>query len=415
MVWVMAVLLALPAAAPSSELTDARAALDAKDYPRAVELLEKTVAEKPENFPGDFEIHFDLAFAYTQLEQDEKAIEHYRKAVEKKPDLIPARLNLAMVLLRRQRPADAAPHLKAVIDARPDDAGLQHMFARALFDSERFEEAIPAFQRAAEMDPASADARLGLGQSLARLDRFDEAARAYREAAALNAEFAQMTLELGELHESKGRVEQAVALYREYLAAHPQEVAVRERIGFLLLNLKRYPEAIEVLETAVRDNPSVANRAALAQAHSMNDQPAKALPLLREAVAGEPSNADLRVRYANLLLHSQEFVLAAQNYLEAVKNSPDLLDGWNGLAFSLFRVENYQGTLKALAESARLGPEKPAGVYLRALAQDKLQMYPEALASYESFLTLGSGLEDEEWKAGQRIIVIKKVLHKSGR
>ena len=84
----------------------------------------KIVAEKPEDFPGNFELHFDLAFAYTQLEQDEKAIEHYRKAVEKKPDLIPARLNLAMVLLRRQRPAEAVPHLKAAIEARPDDDGL---------------------------------------------------------------------------------------------------------------------------------------------------------------------------------------------------------------------------------------------------------------------------------------------------
>lgn len=415
MVWVMVVLLALPAAAPSSELTDARAALDAKDYPRAAELLENALAEQPEDSPTAFELHFDLAFAYTQLEQDEKAIEHYEQVVEKKPDLIPARLNLAMVLLRRERPPDAVPHLKAVVAARPDDARLQHMFARALFDSKRFEEAIPAFQRSAELDPASADAQLGLGQSLARLDRYDEAAAAYSKAAALDPELAQMTLELGERYESKGHIDKALALYREYLAAHPQEVAVHERIGLLLLNLKRYPEAIKALEAAVREKPSAANRAALAQAHSMNDQPEKALPLLREAVAGEPSNADLRVRYANMLLHSEEFVLAAQNYLEAVKNNPDMLDGWNGLAFSLFRVENYQGTLKALAESARRGPEKPAGVYLRALAQDKLQMYPEALASYESFLALGAGLEDEEWKAGQRILLIKQILGKSRR
>ena len=415
MVWVMAVLLALPAAAASTELADARAALDAKDYPRAAELLEKIVAEKSEESPENFELHFDLAFAYTQLEQDEKAVEHYRKVIEKKPDLIPARLNLAMVLLRQQRPSEAIPHLQAVIEARPDDAQVQHMLARAMFDSERFEDAIPAFRRAAEMDPASADAQLGLGQSLARLDRLDEAAVAYREAGALDPELAQMTLELGELHENKGRVEQAVALYRNYLASHPREVAVLERVGFLLLNLKRYPEAIEVLETAVREKASVANRAALAQAHSMNDEPEKAMPLLREAVAGEPSNADLRVRYANLLLHSQEFVLAAQNYLEAVKNNPDMIDGWNGLAFSLFRVENYQGSLKALGEAAQRGPEKPASVYLRALAQDKLQMYPEALASYQRFLTQGSGMENEEWKAEQRIIVIKKVLEKSRR
>ena len=415
MIWAMAVLLALPSAAVSSELADARAALDAKDYPRAVELLEKIATERSEGSPGDFELHFDLAFVYTQLEQDEKAIDHYRKVIERKPDLIPARLNLAMVLLRGGRPEEAAPHLKVVVEARPEDARLQHMLARALFDGGLPAEAISAFQRVVELDPASADAYLGLGQSLARLYRFDEAAIAYRQASTLNTELAQMMLELGELRESKGQINEALALYRDYLDSHPGEIAVLERIGFLLINLKRYPEAITMLETAVRERPSVANRAALAQAHSMNDQSEKALPLLREAVAAEPSNAGLRVRYANLLLHSKEFVLAAQNYLEVVKNNPDLLDGWNGLAFSLFRVENYQGALKALGESARRGPEKPVGVYLRALAQDKLQMYPEALASYQSFLALGAGLEGEEWKAGQRIIVIKQILRKSRR
>ena len=411
MTWVAAVLLALLSAAPPSELTDARAALDAKDYPRATELLERIVAAKPD----DFESRFDLAFAYTQLEQDEKAINHYRKVVEQKADLIPAQANLAMLLMRRQRPADAAPHLKAVLEARPDDAGFQHMLARALFDAERFEDAIPAFERALELDPASADAHLALGQSLARVERFDEAARAYREAAGLNPAFAQMTLDLAELQESKGRVGKALELYREYLDSHSEEIAVRERVGFLLINLKRYPEAIEVLDAAVREKPSAANRAALAQAHSMNDQPDKALPLLREAVSTEPANTDLRIRYANLLLHSQDFIQAAQNYLEAVNNNPDLLDGWNGLAFSLFRVENYQGALKALAESARRGPHKPANVYLRALAQDKLQMYAEALASYQSFVSLDSGMEDEEWKAGERIKLIKQILGKSRR
>ncbi len=411
MIWVTAVSLLLLAAAPPSELTDARAALDEKDYPRAAELLEIIVAAKPD----DFESRFDLAFAYTQLEQDEKAIGHYRKVVEQKADLIPAQANLAMLLMRRQRPADAAPHLKAVLEARPGDARFQHMLARALFDAERFEDAIPAFERALELDPASADAHLGLGQSLARVERFDEAARAYREAAGLNPAFSQMTLELAELQESKGRIRKALELYREYLGSHPEEIAVRERVGFLLLNLKRYPEAVEVLKAATRGNPSAANRAALAQAHSMNDQPDKALPLLRDAVSAQPANADLRIRYANLLLHSQDFIQAAQNYLEAVKNNPDLLDGWNGLAFSLFRVENYQGALKALAESAQRGPQKPANVYLRALAQDKLQMYREALASYQIFVSLRSGMEDEEWKAGERTKLIKQILGKSGR
>jgi hypothetical protein len=39
-------------------------------------------------------------------------------------------------------------------------------------------------------------------------------------------------------------------------------------------------------------------------------------------------------------------------------------------------------------------------------------MYTDAKGSYERFLAAGTGLEDEEFQARQRIIVIDKILQK---
>jgi tetratricopeptide (TPR) repeat protein len=408
MFWALAGLIAFLAVPPPNDLEQAVKALEAENYAQAAPLLEKALAEDAENV----EVRFNLAFAYSQLQQDEKAIEHYTKLLEQKPDLPQARMNLGMLLLRQNRPAEAAPYLETLAEARAGDFRAQFYYAHALEASGRAGQAIGPYQRAVELDPNSADAALGLGRSLAHAGRFDEAERYYRQAAQIDPQLDGQMLEFAEMLEQGGLKARALALYQVYLATHADAIAVRERVGLLLLNEKRYQEAIPVLEAAVAQSATAANQAALAEAYSLGDQPQKALPAWREAVGADPESPALRLRYANALLNAQMFDDAARNYYTALQRDPSLTDGWNGLAFSLYKLENYPGALKALAELRQRGEEKPAATFLAAITQDKLQMYTEAKESYERFLAAGTGLEDEEFQARQRIKVIDKILQK---
>jgi superkiller protein 3 len=408
MFWVLVALFALQAAAAPSDLEQAIKALEAENYAQAAPLLEKALAADPESV----EIRFNLAFAYSQLQQDDKAIELYAKVVEQKPDLPQARMNLGMLLLRQHKPAEAVPHLEALAQTRSEDFRVQLYLANALDAAGKPQQAIAPYQKAVELDPNSADAALGLGRTLARAGRFEEAEAQYRRAAQVDPTLAGQTLEFAELIEQGGRKEQALALYQDYLIAHADAIAVKERAGFLLLEQKRYQEAVPLLEAAVAQDATAANRAALAEAYSLSDQPVKALPVWRAAVEADPATPALRIRYANALLAAQQFEEAARNYHAALEKDPGLSDGWNGLAFTLYKLENYPGVLAALSELRKHSPEKPAAIFLAAITQDKLQMYTEAKGNYERFLATGSGLEDEEFQSRQRIKVIEKILEK---
>jgi hypothetical protein len=60
-----------------------------------------------------------------------------------------------------------------------------------------------------------------------------------------------------------------------------------------------------------------------------------------------------------------------------------------------------------------LNAEKPGHYYLRAIVLDKHQMLEPALESYEKFLASSEGkYPDEEFKARQRVRIIKKELTK---
>ena len=396
------------AVASANELKEAAEALEREDYAEAAELLEKVAAEDPENV----EVRFNLAYAYSELKQNSKAIEHYQKVVEIKPDLVSARMNLGILLISEERTAEAVPHFQVVAEARPEDFAPQLYHAHALLNSGDPERAIKPYERAVRLNPNSAEASLGLGQSLARAGRLEAAMPRYQQAAELDPQLSQMTLELAELLEKNKNIEQALSLYQSYLRSHPDAIAVAEHIGMLLMEGQRYAEAAKIIEAAVERQPSGANLTALAEAYTLGDQPEKALPLWGRAASASPSNGELRLRYANGLLHAERFEDAARNYFVAAEQDASLTEAWSGLAFSLYKVENFEGALKALQQSFEAAPPQAAQVYFRAIIEDKLQMYEEAQASYQHFLTMNAGMSEEEWKSRERLKVIEKVLQK---
>ena len=402
------------AVAPANELKEAVDALEREDYAQAAVLLEKVVAGDPENA----EVRFNLAYAYSELKQNAKAIEHYQKVVDTKADLVSARMNLGILLMNEERASEAAPHFQIVAEARPADFAPAYYRAHALLISGDPDGAIEPFKQALGLNPDSADAALGLGRSLARVGRLLDAAPHYQKAAELDPRLSEMTLELAELlekseHVAKDKhVEQALSIYRGYLETHPDATAVEEHIGMILMERKNYAEAAEIFEAAVNRQPSAANLAALAEAFALNDEPEKALHIWQRAASTSPSDAKLRLRYANSLLHAERFDDAARNYFVATEQDATLWEAWNGLAFSLYKVDNFDGALKALGNSAQAAPPKPAQLYLQAITEDKLQMYKEAQSSYQTFLDMNPGMADEEWKSKERLKVIEKVLRK---
>ena len=397
-------LLTVPLAA--NPLEQAVKALQEEDWTSAVPWLEKAAGDDPENV----DVQFNLAYCYGQLQENSKAVVHYRKVVDLKPGLIEARMNLGILLMEQGEAGRAAPHFRVVSAARPDEFAAVFSYAQALLESGAAESAAPVFRTALGLDPDAADAHLGLGQALLSSGRAAEAWPHYRRAVEIAPELHPTQLELAEHFERHGAPEKALELYSGYLDVDPEAAAVRQRVGWLLLELERYPEAARFFEQAVERDPSPAHRAALAEAYWNIGETAKALPHLREAAKAENADPALRFRYANWLLHDEQYPEAARNYLALLERAPENAAAWNGLAFAMYKNEDLPAALKALARAAQAAPSQPAQVYLRAIIEDKLELRREALASYRRFIEMKSGLDEEEWKARERAKVIERSL-----
>jgi len=411
-------------------------ALEAQQYPAAVEAFRRAVAADEKNFAA----RFHLALAQSLAGDDAAAIEEYHKTLELKPGLYEAELNLGIVLLNQKQASkehaqngsavrsgnpcasgqiggadgdlcamEAVALLRAAAAAKPETFRPNYYYAEALLATSGWEAALRQFDIALRLDPKSAAAHSGMARALGALGRVDEAETHFRQAEKLDPAYRDGLLELASLREKAKNYDAAIAIYQEFL----DQVGVRERLGQLYLETGRPAEAIPHLENAVKASPSSANLYALGTAYLRAKETQKAMAAFEQAIAAEPSNADLGLSYAGLLRDQKNFAAAAKQYWRITQLEPGSKAAWTGLATMLLSLENYAQALAAFDRLEALGDPSPGIYFFRALAHDHGKQYQPALENYQRFLSLSQDkYPDEEFKARQRIKVIQKELSK---
>jgi tetratricopeptide (TPR) repeat protein len=380
-------------------------ALDEHRYEAAAQAFQNAIQADPK----DYTAHFNLAFAYSALHREADGIAEYRKTLELKPGLFEAELNGAILLLRRKNPAEALPLLEDAARQKPGEFRPRYYLAEAQLGVGDAAKAEENYRTALGVNPKSAATELGLARALARLDRPADAVPHFRQAAALDAGFHDALLELAELYEKNRQTGEALALYREF----PDNAAAQEHAGQLLLENKKYAEAITGLEVAYRKDPTEANRVALALAYLFHEELDKALPLLKDAAAAEPANYDVRMAYGRALRDGRQFPAAAAEFRDAVKLKPNDAAAWSDYAGTAYMAGDLPTALAAFEKARDLGEDTAGNCFLRAIILDKLKQLKPAVEAYQRFLSMSQGKSpNQEWQARQRVRLLERELEK---
>lgn len=183
-----------------------------------------------------------------------------------------------------------------------------------MFAEERNAEgAVVPLERAIRLDPTNADAHHTLGLVYGRLGFFNRAEGPLRRAVALfteqsvnneslRAPLADARNSLGVVLMNLGRYEEALPILRlatEEITYGSQHLALGN-LGLAYIHRQRYPEAIEVLQRAVRRQPTFCvGNARLGEAYARASDPARALEALDRAVGTASPGCD---RFQNAFL-----------------------------------------------------------------------------------------------------------------
>jgi len=300
-------------------------------------------------------------------------------------------------------------YLEPAVKLKPNEFRPNLYLGDAYLGAGQPEKAEQAYRTAQTADPKSGPAELGLARALLQQKRLEDADPHFRKAAELDPALRRSLLELASAYETGKKTPEAIALYKTF----PEDAAVKERLGELLLESGNAPDAIPQLEEAVKQTPTAANLYALATAYLANHEGAKAIPLLQTAIQKEPGNLELRLKYARALRDEKKYPAAAQEFYAVTQRKPDSVEAWGELAGMLILLQQDPQAIAALDKVKALGGEKPGHFYLRAILYDRNKQLQLALENYEKFLSLSNGPSpDEEFKARQRARILKREISK---
>ncbi|MFQ5520497.1 MAG: tetratricopeptide repeat protein, partial [Candidatus Methylomirabilia bacterium] len=136
--------------------------------------LEQAVALRQDRIP-----HASLGLAFLNTGRLPEAVEQLRLALERDPDDVGARNNLAVALLRQGTPEEAMAHLAHVIRRDPEHVGGHMNLGAALTSLGRPAEALDHVRRAIELSPESAFPHFELARAYMALGWTDAARQEY--------------------------------------------------------------------------------------------------------------------------------------------------------------------------------------------------------------------------------------------
>ena len=393
-------------------LAAAQAALDRKDYTVAATILENFLFEHP----GHAEALFQLAYCYGLQGRTADAIDLYRQTLEAYPKLLPARINLGLLLLESNQPEAAAAEFTRALEINPDYARAHHNLGAALEQAGKKDEAVEHYRRAAALDPALVEPRRALLALLLEKGDLPGASAALDKLLRLQPEDASLLRLRADLLLRQEKRTEALAAYEDYLQKKPDAAETRLRVGRLYREEGKNDDALRHFQAA--GSEGVKERADTLLALERFDD---AIPLYQEALArepesGEPADAGLHAGLGFALLKTRRYQEAAVHLAEAVRLNPRDPEPYNHLAAAFTLAGDLAAAIGVLDARARVAEETPATLFLRAWNYDKLSQCGPAIEYYEKFLAVNRDTaSDQYFQATGRLRLLKNVCRERRR
>jgi Flp pilus assembly protein TadD len=223
---------------------------------KGVALLEAAIEK---HRPEQPEFYFDLAEAYSESGQDEKAISLYHQALRLKPDFRPALHRLGVALAKSGQLPRAAEVLESATRLTPVDATMLNDLGLVYRRQGRVADAVAAFQKVVNLDPDMPQAYNNLGGSLSELGDRAAAETAFRAAIRVQPDFGAAHTNLANLIAARGDFRAAEYHFEKAIQIDPKYAAARYDYALVLGQREMFEKARGQLEEAVRLDPDRAD------------------------------------------------------------------------------------------------------------------------------------------------------------
>ncbi len=298
-----------------------------------IEMLSNAIAKTNPSRP---EYYFQLAEAYRNANQPEKALPHYREALKRDPHFVFGLQKLGFVLRRGGQYEESAALLQRAARTMPENANTWQELGLTYRAQKKIPEAIDALGKAISFDPDMEEAHNNLGVIRASTAENLAAENAFREAIRIRPDYADAHANLAGMLSARAAFAEASYHFEVTLKLRPNDVAARYNYAMNLGRMRDYDGAQRQLEAAIKT---------------------------------EPDFADAQQLLGDLFMARGESKAAAVRYQEAVRVRPESGRAHLALASALFAIGEKSAAIPHLQIAAKDSDQEIRSQALDALKQ----------------------------------------------
>jgi tetratricopeptide (TPR) repeat protein len=206
-----------------------------KLYSGPISLYEATLQRNP----GAWLAQTNLAAAYLEDGQTERALQHARHAVQIAPYDVDTTVNYATALVKAGKANDAITFLRPLLATARDPALLENALGLALQTAGQLPEAIEHYEKAVDLKVPFAEAQYNLGCALAQSGRIIDSIPHFRAAVAEKPDYPEAHYNLGTALLRTGDRDGAIEQYRQALISNPAYEKARNGLKRLSVSPQR--------------------------------------------------------------------------------------------------------------------------------------------------------------------------------
>jgi tetratricopeptide (TPR) repeat protein len=332
--------------------------------------------DKQPNSPQTFEA---WANWYSAQDNLAAAIRETQKGIAADPSRSESYLNMALLQLRSNLPAQAEINFKKAADLGPKAMNAQLALGGFYQSQNRPEEAERQFKHAIDVDPKDPAPRAALVRLMMTEGKKAEIENFLRQTKNDLADDSEGYRMLGDFYFAGGDVDKATAEYGSLYSAHPRDMRVKKNYVQLLILKDRLDEAAKLNGEILKANPHDVDALVYrGQVQLRHGDANGAVDSLQNALKNDPDNAIAHYHLGIAFDQQHNEARAESEWREAIRLRPDLTDAQRAVA----SVELRRGDLDALLQTAQqiitAQPYSADGFMLRAVAEINGRKYHDA-------------------------------------
>ena len=184
-------------------------------------------------------VYHNLGVIAQQKGEDQQAVARFREALALQPEYGPSRLLLGISLLALGKNTEYVRELKHAARLMPDQPQAHLQLARAYEASQDWLSAAAQLQRVAELAPREPEYSYQLARAWTKLSGWS-----YQQIQQVNPKSARLQQALGQEYAIQEKYDLALNAYRRAAALDPQLPEIHLAMAMILLELKKFDQAL---------------------------------------------------------------------------------------------------------------------------------------------------------------------------